>query len=209
MPSGYTADVANGEVTDFRMFALRCARAFGATVMQRDDSLDVLPKHREPWLDYHREGIAKAEATLAELDAMSDADVLAAMSEERRQIEESNARYKAEKEQKRARYEAMLREVEGWEPPTSDHAGLKKFMSEQLKESIDFDCRGYSTPIPNLSPSEWTTARRAKAVNDIAYHNAQIEEEIARCNEANAWIDALYASLGAPSTNSTPPKEDS
>ncbi len=198
MPTGYTADVASGEVADLRTFALRCARAFGATIMQRDNPTDELPKHREPHLDYHREAIAKAEATLTALSEMDEEAVRAAMDAERRTVEESNARYKAENEEKRSRYDAMLREVRAWEPPSGEHDGLKGFMVEQLTSSIDFDCGDYSQPVRELTPSAWKLAKREKAVKDVRYHTEEIEKEIARCNEANAWIDTLYASLPEP-----------
>lgn len=37
MPTGYTASVQEGKVTEFRDFAMECARAFGALVMMRDE----------------------------------------------------------------------------------------------------------------------------------------------------------------------------
>jgi len=46
MPTGYTAKLCEGEQS-FGEFALGCARAFGACVMQREDSMDDLPKARE------------------------------------------------------------------------------------------------------------------------------------------------------------------
>lgn len=42
MPTGYTADIKDG--ITFRDFALRCARAFGATIMQRDEDISIPPR---------------------------------------------------------------------------------------------------------------------------------------------------------------------
>lgn len=41
MPTGYTADVQSGKVTDFAEYAMNCARAFGALVLMRDDPSDA------------------------------------------------------------------------------------------------------------------------------------------------------------------------
>jgi hypothetical protein len=47
MPTGYTAMIEEREDVTFREFALTCARAFGACIMQRDNSLAEPPKPRE------------------------------------------------------------------------------------------------------------------------------------------------------------------
>jgi hypothetical protein len=40
MPTGYTAGVADGTITEFREYALLCARAFGACIMLRDEPVE-------------------------------------------------------------------------------------------------------------------------------------------------------------------------
>ena len=66
MPSGYTSDIYNGKEVTFKDFALGCARAFGACVMQRDDPADEKPKimpeesyHARRVLSYRRAKKAK------------------------------------------------------------------------------------------------------------------------------------------------------
>ena len=54
MPSGYTENIYYGKEVTFKDFALGCARAFGACVMQRDDPADVKPKIM-PEESYHTE----------------------------------------------------------------------------------------------------------------------------------------------------------
>ena len=41
MPSGYTEGVASGKVTEFKEYALLCARAFGACISLRDEPLSL------------------------------------------------------------------------------------------------------------------------------------------------------------------------
>lgn len=49
MPTGYTAGVKDGTVTDFKAFVMQCARAFGALIDMRDDPSDVpIPKSFAP-----------------------------------------------------------------------------------------------------------------------------------------------------------------
>ena len=58
MPSGYTENIYYGKEVAFKDFALGCARAFGACVMQRDDPADEKPKIM-PEESYHTEELKK------------------------------------------------------------------------------------------------------------------------------------------------------
>lgn len=95
----------------------------------------------------------------------------------------------------------MLRQVEQWIPPTADHFTLKKFMIEQLKTSIDFDC-SYSDYI--VEPVDDTILlqeyeKRLESVDYyINYYDKEYKEEVERVTNANNWIKALYQSFGKP-----------
>lgn len=185
MPTGYTADVGNGKVTDFRTFALRCARQFGATIMQRDDPMDEPPKHREP-SDWNAREHVKALAEVERLASMTTAEAAVWMEEERAAVDAENARY-----------QAMLREVKAWVAPTPDHEAMKKFMADQIESS----CSEWVRDFPYQTPAEWLAAKRTKAARDVQYHSTKHAEEIERCAASNAWIDALYASLPVGETH--------
>ncbi len=197
MPTGYTADVADGKVTDFRTFALRCSRAFGATIMQRDNPMDELPQHRVE-SDFYARELDKDVAELTRFQAMSDAEAQMAMEAEAADIRQQRDEYQAEKAEKRARYEAMLTEVERWEAPTPDHINFKDFMRKQLLESIDFDCSDFIYPKePTITDAVlWRLGKCGQLARDIARDREEIAKERERCRNANAWIDALYESLG-------------
>lgn len=61
MPTGYTNRIQNGEITEFKDFALACARAFGALISMRDDALDApMPAEILPDTKYHDDHIAAA-----------------------------------------------------------------------------------------------------------------------------------------------------
>ena len=65
MPTGYTADVMDGKVTDFKLFAMQCARAFGALVIMRDEPLNAeIPDEFSP-SNYHFQELEQARERLA------------------------------------------------------------------------------------------------------------------------------------------------
>lgn len=194
MPTGYTADVADGKVKDFRTFALRCARNFGACIMQRDDSTDTLPELRKE-AEYYTIALAKARKRVAELATMTPTEANAAAERAYQTILKSNEGYAENRRTTRERYEAMLAEVVIWQPPTPDHEGLKKFMEKQLVESIDFDTAYVDKPPAKQTGAAWLASERQRARDDLTYALKTLAEEKERVAKANEWITALYTSL--------------
>lgn len=196
MPTGYTADVESGKLTDFRTFALRCARAFGACVMQREDGIDVLPEHRKP-SSYHLDAIESAKKELARLSSLTPAEIEKESGEEYQRSLTRFREGKARVQEQNARYDAMAEKVKAWKPPTPEHENLKKFMLEQLEMSVHCITPGsyyFSEPKPQR-PGDWLKDNIEWRSRDVAYHTKEHQEELDRCAQANAWIDALYESL--------------
>lgn len=196
MPTGYTACIGDG--ADFQKYILGCARAFGALVTMRDEPAHApIPERFEP-SDYHAKAIKKAEATLRELDGMpldeaeraANADYAAALKQNQERIQRND--------DLRAKYTAMLQQVDAWQPPTSDHEGLKKFMREQIEQSIDFDCSNeyYLKSAPTkLTAMQWRSDQVEKARRDIAYHSKEHADEVGRAASRTDWVKALRESL--------------
>lgn len=199
MPTGYTADVAEGKVTSFRVFALRCARAFGAAIMQRDDPMDAPPRLREI-SDYTIRYVAEREATVAKLNAMTveeanDAAALAygdALKAHRASVQCDT--------DTRNRYNAMLAEVVAWNPPSADHQELKDFMIQQLTEGRKFDCGYRHIPPERQSGPVWLAEQKAEAARILGYAHESLAKETAAVAESNEWINALYKALPAEAT---------
>lgn len=193
MPTGYTADVESGKVTDFRTFALQCARAFGACIMQRDDPQADPPKPREISL-YYAESLAKARNELARLSALTLVQAEAAAGAEYERQVERNREQAAKNAVEQARYDTMIAQTVEWEPPTAEHQGLRDFMLQQLRDSkrqADF-----KWPDPKLlSAGEWLAQAIAKAERDDNYYTEQVAAENHRVEQANEWIRQLYESL--------------
>ncbi len=196
MPTGYTADVQDGKLTEFNDFALRCARAFGALITMRDDPMDApLPDKIEPSTSYHDKALAEATATLARLRDMTPAKAEKEAQKAHAKLMAAHEEYEAEKRLRRERYEAMLAKVREWTPPTKDHVGLKTFMKEQLAESIKFDC-GPPSPAPKLqSGPDWLAAELARAERDLKYHTENRAEEVQRAEGRTEWVKQLRKSL--------------
>ena len=198
MPTGYTADIAND--ISFEEYALRCARAFGAFIHQRDDSLSDGPKLREE-SNYYQEKVIEAEAELGALQTMTMEQKEATGQELKDAEIEQQQKWFNEKVLLKNKYEAMLAKVNEWTPPTSEHAQLKQFMADQIVQSIDFDCNTAAAIESLRKASEMTPLEYyAKEVKDlewkVIYYAEEADKEQKRNTEANAWIDALCGSLG-------------
>lgn len=208
MPTGYTAAVQSGKVTKFEDFAMQCARAFGALVTMRDDAHDAeIPDCFEPSTDYHDRALREAHETLQKVEGMTDRECARRAKEDYERASEQWAGREEKRATERARYEAMLERVRLWNPPTPEHAGLRRFMETQLMESIEFDCEMGSDDHPSLQTGhEWRMAEIAGAEWAIAYHSRERAKEIERTNERNEWLSRLRSSLGLGTKCNTPAK---
>ncbi len=194
MPTGYTADIAKG--ITFQQYAMTCARAFGALIMMRDDPADAaIPEKFEPSA-YYAKSLKEAQARVAELGAMTPAQVDAAADKD---YDTAMARWhkgNAESAALRQKYETMLAAVDAWQPPTANHIELKKFMSEQIRSSIEFDCRDSHDDKPvKVSPTEWYLAEQKEAMRHLGYAAEENAKEVARAADRTTWVAALRASL--------------
>jgi hypothetical protein len=190
MPTGYTADLPK----TFPEFALRCARAFGATIEMRDLPMDApIPDEFKP-SDYHVSELKKAQAeflkksrwTIDVAEREANASYKKALTEWRRNKQKTTDLAE--------HYSLMIREVKRWTPPSNDHVGMKKFMLEQLNSSLEFDCQGYGKP-KCLSGSDYKTQQLAHHSRDIKYHTEENKKECERAAERTKWVRDLRESL--------------
>lgn len=196
MPTGYTADIANG--ITFPEYAMQCARAFGACITMRDDPKEALIPDEFTPNDYHAQELQNHRNQLSEVMHMTLAQCEeAARTEYDKAVATRDAELRAGDEL-RAKYESMLEHVAQWQPPTPDHVGLKEFMAQQIRDSIPWDCDNhyYRDNVPVLlSGVEWRKERIKSISQNIAYLEQHYAEEVAGSNERTAWVMALRASL--------------
>ncbi len=202
MPTGYTACVVDGSVTDLRTFALKSARGMGALIMMRDEPHDApIPEKFEPQTKYHDDKLVAARARMTELEAMDEPARIAANAAYNAAVEQDNQKAIAENTEQRNRYNSMIAQVVQWQGAPE---GLKEFMLEQLRSGRDFDCSDDPTkymPQP-LSVNGWYREEFRKAARDIEYHEGERAKEIGRTAERNAWLTKLHAALAK--TGATP-----
>lgn len=198
MPTGYTHAVQTGECSTFEAFVWRCARAFGACVMQRDDPADAPVVEPTAQLGYYEKKRREAEAELTRLRAMTPAEAeQAAGAAYAARLADHTASI-ARTATERKRYETMRAAAEAWTPPTPDHVGLRDFMIQQLDESLRFDC-SYEPDRPKLeSGPEWLAQALKSAESTLTYANKYEAEERERTASRVAWIRALKSSVPQP-----------
>jgi len=194
MPTGYTLDLYDGKNLTFEEFALKCARAFGALISMRDKPIDApIPEKFEP-SDYHLKEIEKAKKRLEEIKGWNEEKAEQEAEQAYKEALKKREETIKKNELIRKRYEDMLFKVQKWKPPTPDHEGLKKFMIQQLEESIEFDC--FIPEMPQcLSGEEFREEQIKKALNDIEHHGKEYVEEVNRVYERNKWLLLLRESL--------------
>jgi hypothetical protein len=202
MPTGYTQPLSERDVS-LADFALRCARAFGATVELREEPLDanLPPLFEVPSFYYER--LTGAQVRVAELANMTLEDAGKACGVEF--IKEM--RHRGEQVRKilafATRHAKLVEEVNAWEPPTDDHKGLKTFMMEQLKLVKDeADPSYYQTPLFAKDAKRWLDDQRKQAFEELEYRQKAIKEQEDLVASRNAWITALRNSL-VPTTKET------
>lgn len=200
MATGYTAEFEDKDLS-FEEFVWKCARAMGAFIHMRDDSMksDIRMPEED---DYHSKSLVEAVEYLQELQEMPLAKAASLMAEER---EERIKRAKESLEKSarlRDRYTRMITKVSDWQPPTPDHTNLKKFMLEQLTSSLDWDCNDKYTleelARPEITAQEWLDREIKSAQHDVEYHTKHMSDDKKRNKEVINWIKALQQSVPLP-----------
>jgi len=196
MPTGYTSALYDGKKQTFVEFVMQCARSFGACIDMRDDSWDKpIPEEFTSDDSYHTERLEVARKKLATAQNMTFAEAETAVQEEYDRAMVAYYATIAKEKVIGARYTAMLNQVNEWTPPTDDHNNLKKFMIEQLTESIRHDC-GYQPEKPHkLRPQEWLNQQLTNCRHDVAYHLECLNKEKERLESNNKWVRDLRKSL--------------
>ena len=196
MSTGYTSAIKDG--ISFEDFALHCARAFGALISLRDDPHDTpIPDEIKP-SDFYKEQLEEAEEELNKLIDITEAEADETAVREYEAEVQSNKDRINEKNQLKLKYTSMLKEVNNWNPPTSDHEELKSFMQRQITASIEWDCdTSYYeeyTPTKQIGV-EWLASYKKRLEQDIKRYTKKYAEEVERCAGRTEWVQALKKSL--------------
>jgi vacuolar-type H+-ATPase subunit I/STV1 len=192
--TGYTAPIIENNAT-FETFVLTCARAFGACIMQRDQAINVMPNPDQKPSAHYSESVKETEAELAKLLAMTDEEKTAWANDIRNKSYEYQCSYHAKKKANVEAFQSMLSKVEAW-TPEEDYAELKRFMCDQINESIKHEFLGDPPILEPLDVASTFDQTVAGLKDSLEYYRAEHAKEIARVEGRNKWVRGLYASLG-------------
>lgn len=194
MPTGYTAKIADG--ISFKDFVFHCARAMGACITMRDDSLDTkIPEEFEA-CNYHKKEIKKAKVELSKINKMLPVALEKAAKKDYENDVKIHKKRIKESEDLQHKYVKMLARVKAWMPPSENHVNFKNFMIQQIEESIKFDCSNHTLDFKEkLSWEEWKRKQINRINHNIDYHEKEYAKEVERTNERNLWIKQLRNSL--------------
>lgn len=201
MATGYTTGIGEGKIKNFKDFALTCARAFGACIMQKEDSFLEPPKLEEV-KDFYPFMIEEVERQIQVLKDTSDQDLIAKYIEEKDKSYKENVASIQEKNKLREKYEKILNDAKNWDVD-GDFQGLKNFMIQQLTDSIEWDC---STKYNDESITEYfsSTAITADEIRaekmdrlerDLVRYNEKYAEDVKDVNVRNEWKIKLFNKL--------------
>ncbi len=189
--------MADNENFTFPEFAMLCAREFGALVMMRDEPLDApVPERFEPD-DFYRKEYEAAKAVYDTFIANppTEEELSRSYDEYVASEKEQYSKIIADKRAKRERYNRMLTKVLKWDPPTPDHQALRRFMIQQLQESIEFDCTEYDLALPERKVYMAFHKDPARLRRVMNLRLDAWRQELKRNQKRNQWLKALRDSL--------------
>ncbi len=196
MPTGYTAGVMDGTITEFKDYALQCARAFGALVTLRDDPLSSdLPVLEVG--DYYATSLREAEREVKRLSSMTTTQIETKFLKSKARDIKYHTKAIKDQEKTQQRYEKILEKARKFVAPTGEHISYRDFLISQLEESLNWDC-GSNYHQEQLikvkkkrSAKAWHKEQLAEAKYRLKYAKKSLREEILRVRSRNDWLDHL------------------
>lgn len=194
MPTGYTADIANG--ITFKEYALRCARNFGALIMMREEPTGAPIPDEFPPSDYYVKAIEVANKEISMLKSATKEELDNLASAKFRADKEYYSKRLRDNSELKTKYMAMLREAKAYVPPTDDHIEYANFLVSQIEESINWDCNiSHMKRLIRMTGRAYQTERLEKLTRDVNYHTAENAKEVQRASARSIWVKELKKSL--------------
>jgi hypothetical protein len=201
MPTGYTAPVEDGEITDLKTFALQCARAFGVAVEQRDEPMEnpIRPLNFEDdgTVQYYSGVLQKSIDELRHLNSLNVKDRETEFQTYFAESEQRAMDAKIEYVNKVGRYSDMMDKVKCWDVSKYNSellTNLKKFMIDQLNIGMPSDYSEYCKP-KYKTAAEYVAGRMADANRSIERALESIQERKERIQKQNDALALLQKAL--------------
>lgn len=190
MPTGYTAKIESGEITDVKGFVLECAKAFLLDARVADPPYKI-PRKLEVE-KYYIKNIINEENELKRLENLSETEIQKEYEEDRNNKLDY---YKSIIENNR-RYQNLIDNIKLFKinhPNFPDN--LINFMLEQLDMSIcDISSlKEYYTNMPSIDV--WHSNRIETAKSMINYYKKALIERENDVNNTNKWLGTIWSAF--------------
>lgn len=195
MASSFTCDIQKGQ--SFEDFVLKCAHHFD--VSMREKSLDEPFEEIKPD-NYYLNKKKTLLIKLKNLDFVLEKDVrIEQENYYNERIRKAKLSLNESKKLKKC-YEKMLKDINQWIPPSENHTALKKFMIEQILESIEYDCETkydklYLKEKFKFNFKEYIKKEKEYLINEIKECDRRYFIHVKECELRNRWIRELKNSL--------------
>lgn len=192
MPSGFTYKVKDGTITDYKEFLK-----------------DSLPMYFH-WIKKNESGVFEVEKpyssrseelkySVDKLKALKKMTVKEKEEAVQKQYEKSLNEYKKTKETiliEKKRYKDILSEVKKWKVGKSCYS-FKKYMINQLTESLEFDCNGsyYKNEPKKQDKDEWFNMMLDIYKKEIKYYKECINKEKEDYKEVKSLLKDFIKSI--------------
>lgn len=197
MANKYTICIyENGKNCKFKQFALECAKAFIPTkalytLRSKEPSL---PDEVKPGT-YNKTQLQDATKKLETLQRLSPEEKIVEYKKYVKTIDTNFKTFKKENLKLRKNYEAMIKKVQGWNPPTHDHIALKSFMLSNLMDSLQNDCFPVYQRYHILEMDDWFKSELETATSDVKKYTEYYNDEVKDAQIKTNWIQELKKSL--------------
>jgi methionyl-tRNA formyltransferase len=197
MPTGYTYVIAEDNCS-FNEYVWRCIEAF--LPERREDNTGRIPLTVEP-RTWHLEQLEQEKAELIRLRGLSDAECEAEANKEYATRIAARIDSLEDKIDVKSRYEAMLEQVKAWNPPDEIYTEFKKFMIEQIEQSISYDCSSHKyvlPPVTKQTGEQWRQEQIDISLKNIQYEAEYYQKDLDRTAHRNEFVQKLHASVPMP-----------
>lgn len=200
MPTGYTEAIKDN--ISFKEYARSCMRAFGATIMMRDEPLDKQISKSEILDDdgYYVNKLKKAKRELETFNKLSLDNKKAKFEKHKANEIKRYRTYIKKKTALKKKYEKMLEKVKMFNPPTPDHEDFAEFMKNQILQTIDWDCDTkyddkYMKEIENLTFREYVSEQKQNLTERVEYYLKE-RDKINKANDERwSWIEKALEAI--------------
>lgn len=203
MPTGYTCYIEDGKITTGKDFLELCLRQFGVSVSMKDEPLLTKVPQSFTVDPYYSEKLNESIKNLEDIKSLSIDDIKKGFDKQIASLRDEDHKEKEEAKIALERYAAVKKDIVRWNPPTTEHEGIKSFALDQIDMCVsDLEKRLVSSyytaridEIEKMSIEDYKNSLIRKAEDDIAYYISAKKEEEERIKNRNEFLRKFRESL--------------